>query len=126
MFNLEQSILEWRRQMLSVGLRNPNVLDELESHLWEEADRQINLGVDPKDAFETAVRRIGQPKALNLEFKKITGIKQVTERMKHTVLALAGIPNHYLKTSMNTSDPKSNIDPGWATYLKAALFVAPA
>ena len=39
---------------------------------------------------------------------------------------LAGIPNHYLNTSMNTSGPNSNIEPGWATYLKAALFVAPA
>lgn len=126
MFNLEQSILEWRRQMLAVGLGNPNVLDELESHLREDAERQIKSGLTPQDAFETAVRRIGQAKALNHEFKKITGIKEVRERMKHSVLTLAGIPNHYLKTSMNTSDPNSIIEPGWATYLKAALFVAPA
>lgn len=125
MFNLEQSILELRRQMLAVGLRNPNVLDELESHLREETERQIKLGLIPQDALETAVRRIGQAKALTHEFKKITGTKEVRERMKHSVLTLAGIPNHY-PTSMNTSDPNSNIDPGWATYLKAALFVAPA
>jgi uncharacterized membrane protein YidH (DUF202 family) len=119
MFNLEESILEWRRQMLDVGLKNPNVLDELESHLREEAERQVKLGLAPQDAFETAVERIGQPKTLNDEFKKITGIK----RIKHSLLMLAGIPNHYL---MNTSGPNSNIQPGWATYLKAALFVVPA
>ena len=118
MFNLDESILEWRRQMLDVGLKNPNALDELESHLREEAERQIKVGLPPQDAFETAVRGIGQAEALNNEFKKITGIK----RMKHCLLMLAGIPNHYL---MNTSGPNSNIQPGWATYLKAALFVAP-
>ena len=126
MFNLEQFILEWRRQMQAVGLKNPHVLDELESHLWEESERQINLGLSPQDAFETAVRRIGQAKALNYEFKKITGIKEVREWMKHSVFTLAGIPNHYLKTSMNTPGANSNIEPGWATYLKAAMFVAPA
>jgi hypothetical protein len=119
MFNLEESILEWRRQIMDVGLKNPNVLDELESHLREEAERQVKLGLPPQDAFETAVQRIGEVKTLNHEFKKNTGIK----RMKHSLLTLAGIPNHYL---MNTSGPNSNIQPGWATYLKAALFVVPA
>jgi hypothetical protein len=119
MFNLEESILEWRRQMVDVGLKNPNALDELESHLREEAERQVKLGLPAQDAFETAVQRIGQAKTLNDEFKKITGIK----RFKRSLLTLAGIPNRYL---MNTSDPNSNIQPGWATYLKAALLVGPA
>ena len=125
MFNLEQSIVEWRRQMLAAGLRNPNLLDELESHLHEEVERQMESGLTAQDAFETAVERIGQAKALKQEFKKITGIKEIREWMKHSVLTLAGIPNHYF-SSMNTSNPNSNIDPGWATYLKAAMFVAPA
>jgi len=119
MFNLEESILEWRRQVMDVGLKNANVLDELESHLREEAERQVKLGLLPQDAFETAVQRIGEAKTLNHEFKKNTGIK----RMKHSLLMLAGIPNHYL---MNASGPNSNVEPGWATYLKAGLFVAPA
>jgi len=126
MFNLEESILEWRRQTLAVGLKNPDALDELESHLREEAERQIKLGLTPQNAFETAVRQIGQAKTLNREFKKVTGRKEAKERMKHSVLMLAGIPNHYLDTSMNTSGPNSNVEPGWATYLKAGLFVAPA
>jgi hypothetical protein len=122
MFNLEESILEWRRQMLDVGLKNPNVLGELESHLREEAERQIELGLPPQDAFETAVQRIGEAEALNHEFKKVTEKK----RLKHSLLMLAGIPNHYLNTSMNTSGPNSNIQPCWVTYFKAALLVVPA
>ena len=77
MFNLDESILEWRRQMLDVGLKNPNALDELESHLREEAERQIKLGLTPQDAFETAAERLGQATALNHEFKKVTGKKEV-------------------------------------------------
>jgi hypothetical protein len=44
--------------------------------------------------------------------------------MKHALFTLAGIPNHYLTTSMSTSN--SNIEPGWATYLKATTFLVPA
>src|SRR4051812_10301714 len=123
MFSLEQSIQEWRRQMLVAGLQNPTLLDELESHLREEAERQMESGVAAQEAFETAAGRIGQANALKQEFKKIAGVKEVRERMKHSVLTLAGIPNPYLNAPMNASEPKPNIEPGWATYLKAALFV---
>ena len=44
--------------------------------------------------------------------------------MKHAFLTLAGIPNHYLGERMNTSN--SNIEPRWATYLKATAFLLPA
>ncbi len=36
MFNLEQSIAEWRQQMLAAGPKNPTPLNELESHLRED------------------------------------------------------------------------------------------
>src|SRR5690349_4271578 len=120
MFNLEQALLDWRRQMLDAGLRNPTLLDELESHLIEEAEQQMKSGVAAQVAFETAVGRMGQVNALKQEFKKIAGLKTIGARMKHSVLTLAGIPNHYLDTSMNTSERSTNIEPGWATYLKAA------
>jgi hypothetical protein len=41
MFNLEQSIAEWRQQMLAAGIKTPATLNELESHLREEFERQI-------------------------------------------------------------------------------------
>jgi hypothetical protein len=44
MFNLEQSLLEWRRQMQSAGVSNPEIVDELESHLREDWARQVALG----------------------------------------------------------------------------------
>jgi len=36
MFDLDQAISEWRRQMAAGGIKLPDALDELESHLREE------------------------------------------------------------------------------------------
>jgi hypothetical protein len=70
MFNLEQSIAEWRRQMLDAGIKAPALLDELESHVREDVEQQMKAGLNPQKAFDAAVRRIGHARALKLEFKK--------------------------------------------------------
>jgi uncharacterized membrane protein len=70
MFQLEQSIADWRRQMLAAGIKTPVPLEELESHLREEIERQAKSGLDEQKAFEISVQRVGQPKVLNSEFKK--------------------------------------------------------
>jgi hypothetical protein len=70
MFNLEQSLAEWRRQMLAAGIKTPAPLEELESHLREEFERQIQLGIGGPQAFEMAVRQIGQAQELKPEFAK--------------------------------------------------------
>jgi hypothetical protein len=70
MFNLEQSIAEWRRQMLAAGIKTPVPLEELEIHLREEIERQMGSGLAEQKAFEISVPQIGQPQALNHEFKK--------------------------------------------------------
>lgn len=69
MFNLEQSITEWRQQMLAAGIK-PKSLDELESHLREEIERQMKSGVDVRQAFDIAVKAIGQGAELKKEFRK--------------------------------------------------------
>ena len=70
MFDLEKSIADWRRQMLAAGIKTPVPLEELESHLREEIERQAKSGMDEQKAFEISVQRVGQPKVLNSEFKK--------------------------------------------------------
>jgi hypothetical protein len=71
MFNLEPSITEWRRQMLAAGIKTPVPLEELESHLRDEIERQMKSGLDEADAFQTAVQKIGQPRMVQNEFKKV-------------------------------------------------------
>lgn len=122
MFNLEQAIGEWRQQMTSGGITEPEVLNELESHLREDFTNQIEAGALAEAAFAAAAQRIGPAAALKNEFQKIGGLKAA--RVKGALLMLAGIPGPYQTTSMNTSYP--HLEPRWATYLKAAAFLTPA
>jgi hypothetical protein len=73
MFDLERAISEWRGQLASKGLNSPDVLDELESHLREDAQQHVRLGSSQEQAFNAAVQRFGAREALKNEFKKISG-----------------------------------------------------
>jgi hypothetical protein len=121
MFNLEQSIAEWRRKMLAAGIEAPAPLDELELHLREDIEVRVKSGWDERQAFEMAAEQIGRAGLLQKEFMN-AGIP-VHERLKHFVSVLAGIPNHQLATNMNTN---LNLEPRWATYAKAGTFLFPA
>ena len=69
MFDLEQSIAEWRKEMLAAGIKTPVPLEELECHLHEEIERQLKSGMNAQKAFGVSVRRMGQPETLTKEFK---------------------------------------------------------
>jgi len=69
MFNLEQAIAQWRKQMLATGIKAPVPLDELESHLRDHIAR-LKTGVSEEDAFHTAKQELGDAKVLKREFSK--------------------------------------------------------
>ena len=71
MFNLEQAIADWRRQLLAAGIKSPAPLEELESHLRDEIAHQMKAGTSVQTAFKTSVARIGEAVTLKQEFKKI-------------------------------------------------------
>lgn len=71
MFDLEQSIADWRRQMLAAGIKTPVPLEELEIHLREEMEQQVKSGANRQQAFEMSVAQMGQAEPLKMEFKKI-------------------------------------------------------
>src|ERR1044072_3724097 len=87
--DLEEKIAEWRRQMAVGGIKSRPLLDELESHLREDVERQIRLGLSPQQAFEAAVQRIGQASALKMEFKKVGATERT--QMKRIVAILAAL-----------------------------------
>jgi hypothetical protein len=64
MFELEKAIVEWRQQMLAAGIKTPVPLDELESHLREEIQRQMKSGLDDQAGFNLAAQNIGGADAL--------------------------------------------------------------
>jgi hypothetical protein len=71
--DIEQSIAEWRRQMLAAGIKMPGPLEELESHLREEIEQQMKLGLTEQVAFHSAIQIIGQASLLKKEFDQAGG-----------------------------------------------------
>ena len=93
MFDLERAIADWRRQMLAAGVKPPTTLDELESHLREDVERQTQSGVSVEQAFEIALQRIGQPGTLQSEFAKVGATKETRRRkLKLALLRFLGFP----------------------------------
>jgi hypothetical protein len=70
MFDLEQSLNEWRRRMTAAGVKSAARLDELESHLREDVATLVSSGITEAEAFETAVERLGNPASLRAEFNR--------------------------------------------------------
>jgi hypothetical protein len=92
MFNFDQCIAEWRQQMIAAGIESPVPLDELESHLRDDVNEQMRLGLSAPQAFEAAVQRLGHAYALNLEFKKVgTGERKQMKRVIAVMAALFGM-----------------------------------
>src|SRR5687768_4463268 len=119
-FDLQQAIAEWRRQLGRGGINSADVLDELESHLRDDLQHEASRSASEAQCFQNAVERFGQTGLLKTEFAKVGGWKE--PRIQEAFLALAGIPT--LATNMNTTQPQP--EPRWATYLKASAFLLPA
>ena len=73
MFDLDQAISEWRRQMTDGGVKSPEILSELESHLRDDVEQRMRSGLAAKQAFEVAVRQMGPVEVLSTEFAKVKG-----------------------------------------------------
>ena len=86
MFNLEQAISDWRRQMCRAGIKTPAVLQELEGHLRDEIDRQSQTGRSEQTAFELASAHLGRPDLLKAEFHKVE-----RKMMKRIAVVVFGI-----------------------------------
>ena len=86
MFNLEEKITDWRRQMLAAGIQTPVPLEELENHLREDFARQMQSGLSARQALEIAVKKIGRAPELKKEFKKIGLPMEMPE-----IIRLAGV-----------------------------------
>jgi hypothetical protein len=95
MFDLDQAISEWRRRMAAGGIKTPDVLNELESHLRDDVDQQMRSGLSQQQAFEDAVQRLGQANVLKAEFKKAN--KAAALRFERIVLDGTGLM--YLTTA---------------------------
>ena len=76
MFDLEQSISEWRQRMLTAGIKSSATLDELESHLREEIEQQVKSGRDVQQAYKNAMQHLGEINALKTEFRQTSRARE--------------------------------------------------
>jgi hypothetical protein len=76
MFSFDQAITEWRRQMAADGFKTPEALNELEAHLRDAVEHQVRLGLSAEQAFERAVRQLGNANTLKSEFAKTAALKR--------------------------------------------------
>jgi hypothetical protein len=70
MFDLNQRIAEWRREMEKALGRPRMELDELEDHLRGHIEQLVGGGAGEAEAFQTAVARLGSASAMREEFRK--------------------------------------------------------
>jgi hypothetical protein len=82
MFELEQAISDWRRQMLAAGVKSPKVISELESHLREDIEQQMLVGLDAQQAFANAAVRLGHARVLKAEFVKSKSAPKNLDRFR--------------------------------------------
>lgn len=66
--------------MIAGGIKTPVPLEELESHLREDVERQMQLGVSAEPAFHRAVEDIGSGEKLEQEFAKVRELKRMRTR----------------------------------------------
>jgi hypothetical protein len=92
MFDLEQSIMEWRQQMLAAGIKTPVPLEELEIHLREEIERQMEAGLNEQASFISAVQKLGPAHSVQNEFMKVDKTRNALEwKLMEIGLTLATI-----------------------------------
>jgi len=72
--------------MLAAGINSPEPLEELESHLRDEIERQAASGLEHTDAFEVGIRKIGEARNLEAEFAKNNKM-EIIEMIRNSKIA---------------------------------------
>jgi hypothetical protein len=71
--NMEQKIVNWRNELMTIETVLPKNLDELEDHLRANISSLVEHGLSDEEAFLIATKRIGTNDSLTKEFGKVNG-----------------------------------------------------
>lgn len=126
MFNLEQAISEWRRQMRAAGIKTPVPLEELENHLREDFEAQVRAGVVSERAFEIAASRLGSPEAIQQEFGKVEIVSAPVRKLNYALSAAVAVlfcVSLVIATS-NILHDDADLTLGWRISIAGALLSA--
>jgi len=70
MFDLEEAIKHWRKILNKNDALEDGYKEELENHLRDKIDYLVSLGSSQREAFEEAVRKIGEAQSIGSEYFK--------------------------------------------------------
>lgn len=70
-FDLDKAVAAWRKSLRHNRAFLHDDIDELESHLRDHVDELVDAGMPPKQAFEHALRRLGEMRRIEAEFGKV-------------------------------------------------------
>lgn len=74
--------------MLEGGITSAVLLDELECHLRDDVEAQIESGSDALRAFEIAARSMGPATALKTEFQKTKSYELMKSKIKPVLVII--------------------------------------
>jgi len=129
MFDLDRAIAQWRQQMRTAGIKSSRALEELDAHLREEVQREMQSGVDAPAAFAIAVERMGEARALKAEFAKVGEVMSARQRkinlgvcaFASILFGLAGI-SFLFGLGRDTLDFRARISAG-AVFVSSAVIL---
>lgn len=70
-FNLKENIKIWKSELSQSSNMTLDNINELESHLHDEIDQLLKLGLNTEESLLIAKNRIGNTKRLTTEFSKV-------------------------------------------------------
>src|ERR1700748_2247263 len=91
MFDLNQSIREWRQQMMAGGIKAPVPMEELESHLRDDIERRIQSGMASDRAFQMSVQQLGEACSLKTEFERVTNNERNYMKRRLIIVGIVGV-----------------------------------
>ena len=115
MFNLDESIKDWRNDLNKNDVLSLDDLEELESHLMDEITVLKEKDLSEEEAFLVAKRRIGQNDIIEEEYKKVNHNKIWTNKLfylffgyicYHLILSLTNMISAFIIILFSISTPK--------------------
>ena len=99
MFNLENAIKEWRKQLDNHPGLEPGYVEELESHLRDRIEYFMDQGLTGEEAFKKASGKMDDAESLADEFHKSRSAAPVAPDWKNQPMFFHLLPN-FLKVTL--------------------------
>jgi hypothetical protein len=80
MFDLEESLRNWRENLRSAEAMQRSDVEELEHHVRDSIASLRSKGLSEQEAFAIATHRVGDSELIGLEFAKVNGRPIWTQR----------------------------------------------